>query len=407
MRILYLDLENGISGDMFFAALCGLGLDPSPFEEKLIRAGLVTKLSAVPVSRFHFQGWGLRIEECTPQPLRHLEEMFEAVKSLHLPEQVWAHVRHALVRLAEAEALAHGIPLDEVHFHEVGGVDTIADVAGAFWGLAELGVERVVAGPVPWFEGKAETCHGTISLPAPATLRLLEGKPIGECRADWEIITPTGALLLDCLVDEFSAFPSGLLVRHSLAFGSNPKGGGLRACLLEMPEQIEAEPGGTLPVNQPEAASQPGSQSEWVWVLECHLDHLSGEEIGHALDILMAEGALDVLFLPGIGKKGRPAGALRVLAPEDGLAHLEEVIFRETHTLGLRRRKEARTTLERAAGEIRLEGLARPLRAKSYSLGGRHFTRPEFDALKEAALENAVSVLELKHRARLDNPDKA
>ena len=172
MRTLYLDIENGISGDMFLASLCGLGLDLAPFEEKLAAAGLVKSVSARHVSRNHFMGLSLVIEEAPGQPLRHLEEMLEAVKSLGLPDPVWAHTRHALMRLAEAEALVHGVSLDQVHFHEVGGVDTIVDVAGAFWGLHELGIKQVLASPVPWFEGTAKTCHGTISLPSPATLRL-------------------------------------------------------------------------------------------------------------------------------------------------------------------------------------------------------------------------------------------
>ncbi|MBQ4132926.1 MAG: LarC family nickel insertion protein [Desulfovibrionaceae bacterium] len=381
MKTLYLDLENGISGDMFLAALCGLGLKLDSFEKKLKQAGLVTELRAAQVTRRHFQGWGLEIEESSPQPLRHLEEMFEAVKALSLTDQVWAHVRHALVRLAEAEALAHGIPLDEVHFHEVGGVDTIVDVAGAFWGLSELGIERVVAGPVPWFEGTAETCHGLISLPAPATLRLLEGKPVAGVWADWEIITPTGALLLDCLVDEFSGFPGGTLLRQSLAFGTNPRGGGLRACLLE-----------SLPAETRHA------DLEAVWILESHLDHLSGEELGHALDVLMDEGALDVLFLTGIGKKGRPAGSLRVICTEESLEHLENVFFRETHTLGIRRRQEMRKTLPRTACQVYLEGVDAPLQGKAYNIGDKKFCKPEFSALKQAALENSTSALELKTR---------
>ena len=379
MKTLYLDLENGISGDMFLAALCGLGLDLSHFEEKLKQVGLITGLRSRHITRNHFMGLGLDIEESSPQPLRHLEEMFEAVKSLNLSDQVWAHIRHALLRLAEAEALAHGIPLDQVHFHEVGGVDTIIDVAGAFWGMNELGIEQVLAGPVPWFEGTAETCHGTISLPAPATLRLLENKPISGVKSDWEIITPTGALLLDCIVDDFIPFPKGRLIRHTLAFGTNPKGLGMRAYLLE---------------TQPEISHD----LEWVWILESHIDHLSGEELGHALNRLMSEGALDVLFMPGITKKGRPGGLLRVICLENNLEHLENVFFMETHTLGIRRRKEARRILPRDESEVQMDGISTPLQAKTYTLAGKEFIKPEFEALNQAASDNMTTVLELKTR---------
>ena len=380
MKTLYLDLENGISGDMFLAALCGLGLELTPFEEKLKRSGLITSLRSKYITRNNFMGLSLDIEESSPQPLRHLEEMLEAVKSLNLSDRVWAHIRHALLRLAEAEALAHGIPIDQVHFHEVGGVDTIVDVAGAFWGLNSLGIEQVFAGPIPWFEGTAETCHGTISLPAPATLRLLENKPISGVKSDWEIITPTGALLLDCIVDDFIPFPNSRLIRHTLSFGTNPKGLGMRAYLIETQSEIN------------------NRDLEWVWLLESHIDHLSGEELGHALNRLMSEGALDVLFIPGITKKGRPGGLLRVICRENNLEYLENIFFKETHTLGIRRRKEARRVLPRSKSEIELDGLSKPLQAKTYTLGGREFTKPEFEAINQAASDNMTTVLELKTR---------
>ena len=380
MRTLYLDIENGISGDMFLASLCGLGLDLAPFEEKLAAAGLVKSVSARHVSRNHFMGLSLVIEEAPGQPLRHLEEMLEAVKSLGLPDPVWAHTRHALMRLAEAEALVHGVSLDQVHFHEVGGVDTIVDVAGAFWGLHELGIKQVLASPVPWFEGTAKTCHGTISLPAPATLRLLEGKPVSGTKADWEIITPTGALILDCAVDEFGPFPESQFKRSALAFGCDPRGSGLRAFLLE------AGAAGANTVEQ-----------EDVWVLESHIDHLTGEELGVAIEGLMEAGALDVLFMPGIMKKNRPGGCLRLVCKESGLAGLEDAFFSLTHTLGIRRRKETRKILPRRQGSLESPELGEPVQSKIYSLNGQEFQRPEMESLKLAASRTGLTALEIKN----------
>ena len=392
MKTLYLDISNGISGDMFLAALCGLGLDLAPFEEKLVGGGLVRSVSARHISRDQFSGLELSIEELGDQPLRHLEEMFEAVKRLQLSDPVWAHTRHALMRLAEAEALAHGISLDEVHFHEVGGVDTIVDVAGAFWGLDQLGIlgnGQVLASPVPWFEGTAETCHGTISLPAPATLRLLEKKPTCGVRADWEIITPTGALLLDCLVDEFCSFPSGVLERSALSFGTNPKGKGMRAFLLETDRQAA----GSVAHNSNRVGL------EEVWVLESHIDHLSGEEIGVAIEGLMAAGALDVLFMPGIMKKNRPGGCLRLICREDELTGMESAFFSLTHTLGIRRRKETRRVLPRRQGWLgcpELSGLEESIETKIYSVDGQEFQRPEMESLKAAAQKTGLTNLEIK-----------
>ena len=416
MRTLYLDLENGLSGDIFLSALAGLGLDLTPLEKMFQESGLIKTLETQYVSRQGFSGLCLNIEAASNQPLRHLEELLEAGRNLPVSDPVWGKSRKAFIRLAEAEALAHGIPLDEVHFHEVGAVDTLLDVVGAFWGLEQLNITQVHASALPWFEGKAQTCHGEISLPAPATLRLMQGKPIKNNKeiANWEILTPTGALILDCAVDNFDLPPVGTFLKSSLAYGNNPKGLGTRALLLEqtsskqdiqkkeqalelaleLAEELAEEREGEL------AGEIPGElkgELENVWVLESHLDHLSGEDIGPIFDALLKEGALDVIYFPGIMKKNRPGGCLRVICAYNDLEKIEQAYFHHTHSLGLRRRLEERKILPRKQTSLKCKQLAaQPLAGKAYSVAGQQFSKPEFEALAQLARKSGRSIAEIK-----------
>lgn len=380
MKVLYVDLKNGLSGDIFLAGLAGLGLNLEPFAERLKDTGLIKALSTGYENRHGFKGMRLYIEEAEEQPLRTLTELLDAVRKLGLSDTVWGKCRRAFVRLAEAEALAHGIAMDDVHFHEIGAVDTIIDVAGAFWGLEQIGIDEVRMSHIPWFSGHANTEHGQIDLPSPAALRLLEGKPFSGNGGNWEIITPTGALLIDCLTSEFINEPSGMLMGHSLAFGTNQKGRGVRLFLFDL--QAEA---GTC------------SMLEQVWVLESHIDHLSGEEMGLVFTALMDEGALDVLYLPGIMKKNRPGGVLRVICAKDQLDKLENAFFRHTHTLGIRRRLEERKIIPRQSRQLISPHLsATPLTAKTYVVDGQEYTKPELDALEALARKTNRTVVQLK-----------
>ncbi len=406
MAHLFLDLKNGISGDMFLAALCGLGLDLKPLQDLFVNAGLVKTLQASFITRHGFAGCRLEIEEEGNQPLRNLEDLLEVGKNLGLPDPIWGKCRQAFVRLAEAEAHVHGVPCDEVHFHEVGAVDTLVDVIGAFWGLHQLGITKVTANCLPWFSGTAQTCHGEIALPAPATLRLMQGKPVCPGEENWEIVTPTGALLLDCIVNSFEPAPGGIFLKNSLGYGSHPKGKALAAFLFKnfeaSPQNLpnfwpELSPEGFSAAPALEANNISGAVEEKIWVLESHIDHLSGEDLGLVFEALLNEGALDVIYFPGLMKKNRPGGELRVLCLAQDLARVEKAFFAHTHTLGLRYREERRKVLPRGASAISCpEVCDESIAAKTYTLDGHTFSKPELEALKELAKRTGRTVATLK-----------
>lgn len=317
---MYWDCANGISGDMTLAALAHLGVDFAPLTACLERAGVACVIECREENRAGGPGccvdvrW--REEE---QPLRHPADIAAIFRRADVAERVRGRALAVLDGLTQAEAHAHRIPAEQVHFHEVGAVDTLVDILGVCWGLEELGVDRVTASPLPWFGGSIECAHGRIPLPAPATAWLMQGKPVRPSGAQTELVTPTGAALVHALADGFSEGPQGLLGRLGTGYGSRPAPAGLRIWeVRETPAQAQVHGG-----------------REEVCQLECHLDHLSGEELGAAIEALAAAPAvLDVLWLAGTGKKNRPSGALRVLCAPAAQEEALRLVFRHTHSLG-------------------------------------------------------------------------
>ena len=380
MPELHLDCPAGIAGDMFLAAMADLGVDLAPLRAAFAKAGVDVEITALEARDKGIRGKRMHIAAPHAQPLRHLADLTAIVRALPFSENVRSRSEAALERLAEVEARVHGCAVADVHFHEVGAVDTLVDVVGAFWALEELGVSRVTCSRLPWFSGTVQCAHGLMPLPAPATTVLLQGKPVYPTELVGELITPTGALLLDRVVDEFTSGPSGCLERSGLGLGTMelPTVNGLRVLLL--------------------AGDGPGL--ERVTVLETNVDHLTGEEIGGVFGVLLDAGALDVLFLPGVMKKNRPGGLLQVLCRPGDLARIRDLTFAQTMTLGLRMTETTRAVLPRAAS-------TRPtpwgdVDVKETVIGEENYARPEFEALQALAKRTGRSVAQLRYLLHKD-----
>ena len=287
MQHLFLDCSHGMSGDMTLASLAHLGVDLSPLPGLLAQAGVACRLEVWQEERGG--GPGCRVEvswEVEGQPLRHPADIAAIFAAVPVSNRVRHKALAVLEALTLAEAEAHGIAPEEVHFHEVGAVDTLVDILGACWALDQLGVERVTACALPWFGGSITCAHGEIPLPAPATANLMCGLPVYPTDAKTELVTPTGAALARVLVDEFVEGPEGRLLAMGTGYGARPAPTGLRAWLVEAREPRQADHG------------QGGEED--VMQLECHLDHLTGEELGTALEQLAAAAdVLDVLHKVG------------------------------------------------------------------------------------------------------------
>jgi uncharacterized protein (TIGR00299 family) protein len=378
MRIAYFDCIAGASGDMILGALVDAGLPVETLRKQLAPLGLESEfeLQAQKVSKNGFGATKVDVilhEEKSHQHGRHLAEIEDIIHKSSLADHIREKAIGMFRRLAETEAGIHGLPVEQVHLHEVGGVDTIVDVAGALVGLAALGVEEVYASPLPLGRGFVHGAHGQIPLPAPATLALLKGIPVKGSEVEAELVTPTGALVLSTICAGFGPIPAMTLTRVGYGAGGRelPIPNILR---LLIGEQIESARQGTV---------------ESLALLETNIDDNNPEIIGYVMEKLFAAGALDVFFAPIQMKKNRPATLLSVLCSPTEVDSLETILFRETSTLGVRRQFVERHRLERKNETI--ETPYGPIRVKVAQLpDGTTKRAPEYEDCKQAAEAHGV-----------------
>ena len=384
-RTLYLDYSCGMTGDMFLALLCDLGLDMEPLARIFWDMGIKATFSVVRENSRESAGTCMRISGISEQSQRHVAELLDSVGRMPFEKSMdascAARVRQriikALARLADVARETHGALSDDPHRREMAAAEVFVRVVGAFWGLATLKIGTVSGCAVPWFCGSIATECKMAVFPAQASALLLEGKPVCASKHGPAIITPIGALILDQTVERFHDGPEGILVRSGQ--GVSPDSDSLRLY-------------GVLTVD-----GQKQNALETVWVLETHIDHLTGEELGAALERIMEQGALDVLFVPGIMKKGRPGGLLRVLCSGRRLDQVERAVFHHTHTLGVRRRQEERRVLQREPSTLPVAG--ETVAAKQYVVDGVHFARAEYEALNALARRTGRSLPALRFLA--------
>lgn len=383
--IAYFDCFAGASGDMLLGALLDAGLALEDLRADLARLAVGGyRLAAGRVTRRGLTGTHLRVEvEPGDRPARHPADVEAIVGRSGLPPRVVARSLAVFRRIARAEAAIHGTSVAEVHFHEIGAVDSLVDIVGFASGLERLGVAEVYASPLPLGSGTVETEHGRLPVPAPATLALLAevGAPTLPGPGAGELVTPTGAGLLT----ELATFerPPMAIRRVGYGFGTReyPWANALRVWLGEPLPQAEG----------PEAGS--------VVELACNLDNASGEVLGYVLERLLAAGALDAWFTPIQMKKNRPAVKLSVLARPEDQARLVDLLLRETPTLGVRYQALSRTTAGREMRDV--ETPWGRVRVKVKLLAGRPVAAaPEYDDCARLAAGAGVPLEQVMEAAR-------
>lgn len=383
MRALYLDCSSGISGNMFFAALLDLGLDEAPWREALARLSLPgVEVRLHEVLRRGIRGCFGDVSLPHEHAHRHLSDVLAILARAKLAPRVYARAEAIFRALAEAEAEVHGISVEEVHFHEVGALDAIVDVMSAAFLLEAAGAERVFCSPVRTGFGSVRCEHGVMPVPAPATALLLRGAPTYAGDTEGEFTTPTGAAILRACADGFGPQPAMRIERVGHGAGSReaPHPNLLRAFLGEL--------------DGPAAPLDEGLLEEEVVIIETHLDDMTGEALGFLSEALLTGPALDVLALPAVGKKSRPAHALRVIARPEDEARALELLFTHSSTLGARVTRERRVALRREA--LVVETALGPVRAKETRAYGRLRRAPEHDDLSRLAKERGVSLEEAR-----------
>jgi pyridinium-3,5-bisthiocarboxylic acid mononucleotide nickel chelatase len=381
-RLLLVDAPAGLSGDMFLSALADLGFELDELRALFHEADFQLDIKVDETLRAGLRGRLLQLKLPENEPRRGLSDCLEVIDSLKLPDQVAMLARRFFEQLGEAEARLHGLPLEKVHFHEIGAMDTLVDLVGAALGLYRLDIGRLRLRDLAVGRGTVNTEHGVLPLPAPATLELLAGFTLRESGRASENVTPTGAAILAgaCEVeDDDQAFRP---IRTGYGAGRRDPAG--------MPNLLR--------LTLAESTSIFESERDSVKAIRCAMDDITAEESAHLLTRLLEEGALDANFRALQMKKGRPGLGLEVLCHASQLDNLARLIFREGSTLGLRIQTENRWILPR-----RMETTSTPygdVRMKVAELpGGGQKASPEYEDCARLARENDLPLMEVEAAA--------
>lgn len=382
MKTIYLDCAMGAAGDMLLGALYELLPDREGFLSRLEALGLPgVEFLPEPSKKCGILGTHMRVlvhghEEGHDHPHTHshtgLAELTHQIGHMALPEAVRDDILAVFRSIADAESRVHGVPVEEIHFHEVGSLDALADVTGVCLAMSLLAPEQVVCSPIHVGSGQVRCAHGILPVPAPATALLLEGIPIYGGQVAGELCTPTGAALLRHFVSAFAPLPLMRVERTGYGMGTRD---------FEAANCVRALLGST------------DTPSERVVELACNLDDMTPEAIGFAMERLLEAGALDVYTTPIGMKKCRPGVLLTVLCREEDRRALTEQLFRHTTTLGVRLSVHERDTLSRRS--VTVQTPDGPVRVKESTGWGVTRRKPEYDDLAELAQKTGKSLAEL------------
>jgi uncharacterized protein (TIGR00299 family) protein len=385
MRVAILDPFSGIAGDMLLGALIQIGLDPNWLRELPATLGIEqigVEIREVIRGEIVCQKVDFDIP---PQPHgRHIDDIRSLVAKSGAPPSVRELADRTFTAIATAEGEIHGLPPAEVHLHEVGAVDAILDVVGVIWGFELLGVERIYCGAIALGDGTVKAAHGILPVPAPATLKLLEGHPVRPGPdGSGELVTPTGAALVRVLS---SGPPPTEFVPLRSGFGAGTKDFRGRANALRV---ILAE------------ANSSGAAIEELVELVCDIDDMTPEYLAAVADRVRESGVLDVTLLPVTMKRGRPGTRVEVLCRAVDVTRLEEQLLVETTTIGVRQRTVRRRALAREI--VHLTVLGHDIAAKVVTLPtGRRRAKPEFADVQRVALATGRPLQDISSLAAIE-----
>jgi pyridinium-3,5-bisthiocarboxylic acid mononucleotide nickel chelatase len=391
--MLYLDCFSGASGDMILGALLDLGLPLDALKSALGSLAVdYADVTADRVSRAGVSATKFQLHE-TPRiagseggPPDHGHYHFKGIvnriqRSALKPESRERAV-HLFERLAEAESAIHNTPIEKVHLHEVGALDSIIDIVGAVYGFEWFGIDDIVSSPLNVGGGTVRCAHGEFPVPAPATARLLAGVPVYG-KGTSELVTPTGALLVTAYARAFGPLPAMSIAAIGYGAGDrDPKG---------TPNVLRILRGDRTPGSSGLGEGGAGGGDQRIVKIECEIDDMNPQLFGPLMDALLAAGALDVFYTPVQMKKGRPGTLVTIVAPPDRRTALTDLLFKESTTIGVRYEEMARTCLDRA-----VETVTTPygdVRFKIARRDGRELNAaPEFDDCVRLAAEHGVPV---------------
>jgi len=367
MRQAFLDCFSGISGDMFLGALIGAGWPEQELMSLPEKLGLDnTAVEIQEVKRQGIKGIQVKVSGTGPQPFRNLRDVEVILERSDLQPKIIQLSLKVFNLLAQVEAKVHGCSLEDVHFHEIGAVDTLVDIVGTISGLDHLSVGKIYCSPIPLARGWIDCEHGRLPLPAPASAELLKNVPVYGVDAEWELVTPTGGALIKVLADHFRTFPEMGVERIGYGAGSRD--------ISQWPNLLRIWLG----------KAQPSEKGSVVIELRSYIDDMNPEWYEYLMEHLFGAGALDVAMSPIYMKKNRPGIEITVLAAPGYENSLSQILFEESTTSGIRLNRCQRYILPRRNGmvptnwgNVRAKLITRP--------DGRSTISPEYEACKEVA----------------------
>jgi uncharacterized protein (TIGR00299 family) protein len=373
MNLAYFDCFAGISGNMILGALIDLGV-PVDFLQEHIRKlpldGFHIEVSTAGRMGIHGRHVHVTVAD-RDRPARRFRDIKSLITDSVLPDQVKRLSLKIFGRLAEVEARIHHIAKEDVHFHELGGTDAVVDIVGTALGLEWLGIDRVSASEIPVGKGFVTCRHGTLPVPAPATLGLLDGIPVYGTGVSQELVTPTGAAVVSSLCKDFGPMPR-MLIRQ-VGYGAGTRD------LEEMPNLLRIVLG----------EAQTRTEADSVTILETNIDDMNPEIFGYVMERLFEDGALDVIWVPVFMKKSRPGTMVQVICNETDREPLVRRILSETTATGVRHFRAERTKLPRrlkeadtSYGKVRVKEVSDP--------EGRIFRVPEYEDCKKIAMDKNI-----------------
>lgn len=388
MRILYYDCFSGISGDMNLGAMIDIGVDRDYLIEELSKLELHEY--SIEVTEDNRKGiTGTRVDVILKEHHhdheehnhhhRNFNDIKEIIEGSSINDNVKKLSLDIFKKVAEAEAKVHGKPVEEVHFHEVGAVDSIVDIVGAAICLDYLKVDKVMASPVETGSGFVKCAHGVLPVPAPATAEILKGVALRSSGIPFEATTPTGAAILRTIVDKFTDAKDFKIIKIGYGIGHKDEGdipNVLRVFIGEKGESIE---------------QSMDTIKERAFMIECNIDDMNPENYDYIMEQLFKEGVMDAFLTPIIMKKGRPAVKISVLCEETVLARVERILLSETSTLGVRKFQVEKNMLKREIFTV--DTVYGTVRVKSaYFNGKRVKSKPEYEDCKKIAIEKGIPI---------------
>jgi pyridinium-3,5-bisthiocarboxylic acid mononucleotide nickel chelatase len=376
MRIAYFDCFSGISGDMLVGALLDGGLDFEYLKSEIDKLGLDVEIKAEKVVKQNISSTQFTVIFEDQKHHRHLKDLNALVENTPIDDEIKDKAKEVFLKIARAEAKIHNMPLEKVHFHEIGAIDTIVDVVAALTGFKKLGIEKVFCSRLNVGSGFVTFSHGKFPVPAPATAEILKGVPSYSTNSEGELVTPTGAAIITTLTGNFGNMP--LMQTESVGYGAGSKDFGHPNVLR-------------VYIGQAADNEQQGNE---IIVIETNIDDMNPQWYDHIIDRLYAGEALEVFITTIQMKKNRPGVKLTVLSEPEKKEQLIRIIFQETTSIGIRMRRESRETLVRESKVLNTPYGKVNAKVSSYENEIMNI-KVEYDDLKKLAISNNIPVKKL------------